>query len=111
MNANTFRREKGLHAWAVEIPESGDLMFRIGWQCVDAGRESELADHLKGGTGNLCISIAGCTGLMFCPWCGKKLARHYRSMKHLVLDKELEQRFEPQNQAMHQRPGAASRTP
>lgn len=92
------RREKGLHAWAVESPDSGELHFRIGWQCVDAGRESDFLTLLAGQKSDLCISTSGCTGLVFCPWCESNLERHYRKRRHLVLDNELGQKWEPQNQ-------------
>jgi hypothetical protein len=69
------------------------LQFRIGfraitWESAEKWQIPETSinyDNLK---------LTGVFGLVFCPWCGVRLAQHYEHSYSEIVDEELRREFE-----------------
>ena len=93
-NGYKFRHERGLLVFA--RPPVSDVTtepsFHFGFRALERDRQDALREALRGRMDG-CMSLSGCTGMRFCPWCGVELVRFYRSSWQELVDQRLIDEF------------------
>lgn len=93
-NAYEQRHERGLLVFA-RPPVSGVTTkpsFHLAFRALERSRYDAFREAMKGRI-NGCVSLSGCTGMRFCPWCGVELVRFYRSGWQELVDQKVIDEF------------------
>jgi hypothetical protein len=94
-NAATNRENDGFVAYAVPPKAAqGEPQFGFGFRAIRSEHIPQLqaAVRSSSATGNL--KLTGAFRFRFCPWCGVRLAEHYRSCYQEFADEALLREFE-----------------
>ena len=90
--ATQNRDDDGFVAYIVP-PTAGhdNPAFGIGFRAIRRELVPQLQKAIIGMSGN--IKISGGIGLRFCPWCGVRLADHYRTSFRDIIDEDITREF------------------
>jgi hypothetical protein len=93
-NGYKFRHERGFIVFArPPIPNvTAGPSFFFGFRALERSKQENFGQVVKGKLDG-CMSLSGCTGMRYCPWCGVELRRFYRNTWKELVDQKMFDEF------------------
>jgi|ERR1051325_8108906 hypothetical protein len=89
-----LRHERGLIVFArPPVPNvMSEPLFYIGFRALERSKHENFSQVVKKKLDGS-MSLSGCIGFRFCPWCGVELGRFYRTAWEELVDQKVIDEF------------------